>query len=554
MPLEEVWSRAGYGPIVLYLALAAILFLGYSLFKAWRPPRTRKPPQLSEKIPFVSNTIEYLTNVGAFNDKVAQHLALTRSNIVKFYVGFIPVYIVTGTKNVQTVLNSPHLLDGNFIQLVLMEKHWDMTKDEIRKFANDKSGRSKVPAPGTENTPEDERYWLGHDRLYVEYLSNRKYADSLAELFYLRFSESLDTELSLKKKGEPVKLFALLKKTMAESAIIALFGSQIIDLNPGFIDCYWRFDDIAGTLAWGLPRLFQRKAMAIRDELHIMTERHIDSAWDHQDKVGIDPEADWEPHFGSRLSRETAKWLRKGGFSNHAAAGHTLATLFGLNGNTVPITAWAMIELVKDPSLLAAIKEEVLSVAVLEPTGGCRFDADALTKLPLLQSLYIEIMRMHVSFNATRKAVNSFTIDGCLIEKGALVQTCSQIAHFEEDIWSTMAHPASEFWAWRHVGFSDGVTDKIGEVPKNAKFAMRGRPSSFFPYGGGYVICPGRHFAKQEILLAIATLVSKFNFEFVEWVGSDGSPSQTPPRDDRNFAGFIAMHPDKDIKVGLTKC
>ncbi|KAI1131081.1 cytochrome P450 [Nemania abortiva] len=552
MSLKEWWDAAGHHPVILCFMLAFIPILEF-LTLTGRMPSRPKPPKLREKIPFVSNTIDYLTNVGAFNDKVAHRLESTGSNIVKFYVGFIPVYIVTGTKNVQMVLNTPHLLDGNFIQLVLMEKHWDMTKEEIKKFANDRSGRSKVPAREAKYTPEDKRYWLGHDRLYVEYLSNKKYADSLAELFHLRFSESLDGQLSLIGNGAPIELFALLKKTMAESAIIALFGSQIIDLNPGFIDCYWRFDDIAGTLAWGLPRLFQRKAMAIRDELHIMTERHINSAWDHHDKVGIDPEANWEPHFGSRLSRETAKWLRKGGFSNHAAAGHTLATLFGLNGNTVPITAWAMIELIKDPSLFAAIREEILTVSELSPSGDCRFDTDALTKLPLLQSLYIEIMRMHVSFNATRKALSRFQIGGCWIEKGALVQTCSQIAHFEEGVWGNEGHPASEFWAWRHVSFSEDETDTAGETPRKAKFVMKARPSSFFPYGGGYVTCPGRHFAKQEILLAIATLVSKYNIEFVEWMNSDGSPSPNPPRDDRSFAGFIAMHPDKDVRVRLSK-
>ncbi|GKT43290.1 cholesterol 7-alpha-monooxygenase [Colletotrichum spaethianum] len=78
---------------------------------------------------------------------------------------------------------------------------------------------------------------------------------------------------------------------------------------------------------------------------------------------------------------------------------------------------------------------------------------------------------------------------------------------------------------------------------------MKGRPSSFFPYGGGYVMCPGRHFAKQEIMLAIAVLVTKFEIEFVEWTNSDGSKSDKPPQDDARFAGFIAMSPDRDAKI-----
>jgi hypothetical protein len=90
---------------------------------------------------------------------------------------------VTGSKNVQSVFGSPHVLDGNFLQLILMDKHWGMTKDEIQKFAKDTSGRLKTPAPGTENVHDDQRFWLGHDRLFAEYLTKQKYSDALADSF-----------------------------------------------------------------------------------------------------------------------------------------------------------------------------------------------------------------------------------------------------------------------------------------------------------------------------------------------------------------------------------
>ena len=200
-----------------------------------------------------------------------------------------------------------------------------------------------------------------------------------------------------------------------------------------------------------------------------MTRRHIDSAWGHfqWDKPGAE-EVEWEPHFGSLLSRETARWLRQGGVSNYAAAGHTLASLFGLNGNTVPVTAWAMIELVRDIELFNVVWEEAMSAYDDE-----KINAQRLINLPLLQSLYVEIMRLHVSFNVTRKTTQPIVVDGYPIEKGALMQACSQIAHFD-DVWGVKGHPASDFWARRHVRYDDDG---------KAQFAMKGRPSSFFPYG-----------------------------------------------------------------------
>lgn len=235
---------------------------------------------------------------------------------------------MTGAKYVQTALGSPQLLDGNFLQLLLMDKHWGMTRAEIAKFASDKSGRGKVPAPEATGTPDSERYWLGHDQLYAKYLSSRKYSDALADSFYHLLVGSLDRQFPI-NKWATVELSTLLKSTMGESAVASLFGSRIIDLNPGFIECYWEFDDIAGSLGWGLPKFLQQRSIAIKDRLHEMTLKHIESAWNHFDWTVNPEDLTWEPHFGSRLSRETARWLKDRGFSYHAAAGHTLATLFG---------------------------------------------------------------------------------------------------------------------------------------------------------------------------------------------------------------------------------
>lgn len=226
-----------------------------------------------------------------------------------------------------------------------------------------------------------------------------------------------------------------------------------------------------------------------------------------------------------------------------------------------------MIELIKDRTLFEAVRTEAMEAYITDTnTGAKRIDAQKLINLPLLQSLYIEIMRLHVSFNVTRKVMQPIQVDGYMIEKGALLQTCSQIAHYEDAVWATSEHPASEFWAWRHVQYVDSRDDSTGETTRQAQFAMKGRPSSFFPYGmflllsydadtdwlipgGGYVMCPGRHFAKQEIILAIAVLVTKFDIEFDEWLDSTGKSSDRPAQDDSRFAGFIAMSPDREMRM-----
>ncbi|KAH8594148.1 hypothetical protein B0O99DRAFT_688171 [Bisporella sp. PMI_857] len=105
-----------------------------------------------------------------------------------------------------------------------------------------------------------------------------------------------------------------------------------MELSPGLVDAYWDFDQNGGKLLWGLPRWLDRRPYQARERLHHMTRKYIDSAWESYDWK--EPESDWEPHWGSRLSREVAKWMRQKGFSDKAQAGHTLGTLFGVHGNS----------------------------------------------------------------------------------------------------------------------------------------------------------------------------------------------------------------------------
>lgn len=141
-------------------------------------------------------------------------------------------------------------------------------------------------------------------------------------------------------------------------------------------------------------------------------------------------------------------------------------------------------ESIKDPALFKAVREESQKAYEIDPeTKTRRVNAQKLVMLPLLQSIYVEIMRMHVSFNVTRETKQPIEVDGYLIGKGALLQTCSQIAHFEEAVWGVEGHPASEFYAWRNVKYVEGIDEATGEKIRQPQFSMKGRPSSFFPYG-----------------------------------------------------------------------
>ncbi|KAI1809745.1 cytochrome P450 [Poronia punctata] len=529
--------EAVLGRLPLTSAPVVVLLASVLLFIALRWQASHLEPHfLPETIPFISNTYQYLTDMKTFLDR-AQN-SLRNSGIIRFRLGAMKMYWVTGTENTRVLFGSPETFDADELHLIFMRTHWGMPKREIKRFAKDRSGRKAGPAKGFENIPGEQRYWYHHHRLYAEYLSSPKYTEVLADTFFDRFSQRLEKKQPL-NEWRSVQLFQLLKNDMASSAIESLFGSRMLEMNPDLIPAYWDFDRVAGILVWGLPRFLRPHPWRVRERLHDMTAKHLRSAWGSFEWNGPDADTDWEPHFGSRFSRETAKWFRESGFSDRTASGHTAAVLFGLNGNTLPVATWALMEIIQDPVLMqAARKESMTAFRIDEKTNQRRIDTKTLLSLPLLSSIFMEVLRLHVSFNATRLVRSNAEIGGYRIDRGSLVQAPSQIAHMDADSWGTDGHPAWEFWAWRHM--------KPVDEDSKPTTKTKARTASYFPFGGGQAICPGRHFAKREVLMTIAMILVRFDIKFVEWTGSTSSG---PAENDGRYAGTAAMPPDRDMRI-----
>lgn len=206
-------------------------------------------------------------------------------------------------------------------------------------------------------------------------------------------------------------------------------------------------------------------------------------------------------------------------------------------------------EIIKDPSLLEAVREEVATVTTIEPETGRRtIDAQKLVTLPLLQSIFTETLRLRINFNITRDVKQPVTLDGQVIPKGAMLQAPMMVSHYEEAVWGTTDHAASEFWAERHIKYID-ETDGSGQTHRKRVYAMAGRATSYFPFGGGANVCPGRYYAKSEVLLTIGLIVSRFDIELAGWTKADGSPSDRPAESDLRYCGAGAMPPDRGMQV-----
>lgn len=210
-------------------------------------------------------------------------------------------------------------------------------------------------------------------------------------------------------------------------------------------------------------------------------------------------------------------------------------------------------DIVKDTSLLQAVRDEVSTALITDPrTGERTLDSQKLVALPLLQSIFTETLRLRINFNITRDVKQPITLDGHTIAKGSMLQAPMIVSHYDESSWGAPDHPAKEFWAERHIQYTS-ETDESGKACRKRVYAMAGRATSYFPFGGGANMCPGRHLSKYEVFLTIAVMVSQFDIELAGWTKADGSPSGRPAESDMRYCGAGAMPPDRDMQIRLRR-
>ncbi|KAL1845874.1 hypothetical protein Daus18300_014420 [Diaporthe australafricana] len=160
---------------------------------------------------------------------------------------------------------------------------------------------------------------------------------------------------------------------------------------------------------------------------------------------------------------------------------------------------------------------------------------EELLGLPLLQSVYAETLRLYTEIYIM---VSSSQADVGLgrwrLPKDSIGLLNSSMSHRDARFWNTKdsLHPVDSFWADRFLidpndpssgPINPAVREKLGiKMARQSRhtdgkpfFSTDGLEASWFPYGGGYSICPGRHLAKNVIILTCGILASEFDVEFL---------------------------------------
>jgi cytochrome P450 len=183
-----------------------------------------------------------------------------------------------------------------------------------------------------------------------------------------------------------------------------------------------------------------------------------------------------------------------------------------------------MVEILACDGLLERVQNEIQQY----PT----FNAFEITNNHLLQSICAEVLRLHVIVLITRTVKKPHHVNSWFLPKGQNITVSSNVEHFHEQ-WNAPNHPSTEFWPERFLN-------------EEGKFSLEGRQAQWLPFGFGEHMCPGRHFAKQEMIINFVVLMSVYEIELL-------TPKAWRPEDSYARYGFGTQQPKAKVPFKIRR-
>lgn len=93
-----------------------------------------------------------------------------------------------------------------------------------------------------------------------------------------------------------------------------------------------------------------------------------------------------------------------------------------------------LIEIIKDLDLFRAIKAEISQAMIEGHTCSEVLNYPTLAALPLIQSVYTEVLRLHVGILLTRTSTEYVKVADYDLPKGSILQAPTAVLHLDEEI------------------------------------------------------------------------------------------------------------------------
>ncbi|RYP19868.1 hypothetical protein DL765_003122 [Monosporascus sp. GIB2] len=324
----------------------------------------------------------------------------------------------------------------------------------------------------------------------------------------------------------PTDLLLWIRHIVTVATANYLYGPENpIALHPELEEAFWDFDHGLAALLIGVyPSLTARKAYTGRERLAAALADYLEAG---------------RHKTGSKIIQKRVELALKYGWSLRMTARSELSFLFAATVNTTTATFWILLRLYADKALLEAVRGEV--AAATEPgeeqDHGCGMGGRNKLRIPTLgdqcptlTAVYNECLRLG-SDNFSNRKVREDTVlaDRYLLRKGAIVQIAGGVIHADEAVWGD---DATAFNPRRF----------LGGTSKGQR-----HPAAFRAFGGGKTLCPGRHFARNEILAFAALVVTRFDVD-----APHGGAIEVPEKKDTGLPVHI-LEPTEPVSVVISK-
>lgn len=208
-----------------------------------------------------------------------------------------------------------------------------------------------------------------------------------------------------------------------------------------------------------------------------------------------------------------------------------LGNTFAVLGNSTPCALWVVFHIFSDDRVLADVRGEVSTMVKVREEDGvnCLDLATIRTSCPILLSTFQETLRFRAVNSGPRVVLEEVRLnDRVVLKKGSMLMIPAPVQHTDTAAWGDNVN------SFDHMRF----VHRPGQKRPNR--------TAFRAFGGGHVLCPGRHFASTEIMALAALLALQFD---VVPTGNGGKWVEPTWKNSPIQAGFPI--PDKDIDVEL---
>ncbi|KIX09960.1 uncharacterized protein Z518_01041 [Rhinocladiella mackenziei CBS 650.93] len=483
----------------------------------------REPPVIKPRIPYIGHIlgiIKYGTKYFEIVNRETQY----------------PIYTLPTLSTRQYIVTSPQIAGQ------LQRQHKDLAFYNIilevtRRLTNLNQSTMKIVMKNVNGEHGDWGLMPTMHNMINTVLGRGESLKDLTRSQMLIFSEMLN-KIAVADDCFETDLFQWIKSVFTLANSNSIYGPENpFAVDPSLVNAFWDFE--AGMLNLIIdifPSVTARKAHLGRERVskglvdYVREKRYQKASLLIQKRIGI--------NLGH-------------GFTEAEAGRSEIILLFAILGNAVPSTFWVIANIISRPELLAEIRHELETAIEDEENGNKSINLSIVeSSCPLFVSTYRETLRTIGNLASLRYVLNDTIVGKHYLKKDSIIQMAGIIIHHDPQTWG---QDSERFNPRRFIKSQEprANTEELTESDVKELAATQlpeGVPSAAFRlFGGGSVVCPGRHFAQSEILGFVTYLLMAFDM-----TRPDGTTLRRPLRDDEKIP-LSVIKPKEDVKIRIRR-